>query len=318
MKFLILGGAGFIGSHIADRLIEMNYPVYVVDNLSHGKIEHVHPGVRFIKADITHPGLEQIISSINPTVVYHQAAQINVQTSMKNPLFDANTNVLGTINVLKCCVNTGVKKIVYASSAAAYGPPLYMGIDEAHPRQPISHYGISKYASEMYLETFYRLYGLNYTVLRYANVYGARQDCMDEAGVVAAFIKRLMDGERPVIYGDGSQTRDFVYVKDVVEANIAAISRGRGQTYNIGTGSPVSVLSVFLYLRDIIGADIDPLFELPRPGDIKHSFFNTAKAERELGWEARYPLSLGLKETWHYYCQMASSTRAVSMTITAR
>lgn len=236
LKVLVTGGAGFIGSHLVDRLIESGHQVVVVDNLSKGNCIFVHPKAQFILEDITAPRLGGIFKLEQPEVVFHEAAQIDVQTSVRKPQADAQVNIQGTINVLEACINSGVKKVIYASSAAAYGNPQYLGIDEQHPIDPLSPYGISKHTAEHYLKVYHQLHGLKYTVLRYANVYGPRQDIQGEGGVVSIFINKLLRNQSLTIDGSGEQTRDFIYVHDVVRANLASLDYGDNQIVNVGTG----------------------------------------------------------------------------------
>lgn len=299
-RVLVTGGAGFIGSHLTAALLEQGYEVMVADNLSTGKLYNLpHKGEIFHKLDITTTELLRLVNEFKPAYVFHLAAQVDVQTSLANPLLDAQVNILGTINVLEACREAGVEKLIYASSAAVFGEPRYLGIDEAHPVEPLAPYGVSKHTPEHYLALYGQLYGLRWTALRYANVYGPRQDASGEGGVVAIFADRLLKGQQPLIYGDGEQTRDFIYVADVVAANLAALERGDGGIYNIGTGQATSVLELYDTLRELLaaqGREVPPYALAPaRPGDIRHSYFNPKRAEQELGWHARYSLRQGLE-----------------------
>lgn len=231
MKVLVTGGAGFIGSHVVDCLIESGHETVVVDNLATGKASHVHPKAKLYVTDIRSKELKEIVETEKPRVVIHQAAQVSVKRSVDEPLWDAEINILGTLNLLECCRAANVEKLIYASSAAVYGDPVYVGVDERHLIQPLSLYGVSKYTPELYIKVYHHLYGLNYTILRYANVYGPRQDSEGEGGVVSIFIDKLLKGEQPIIYGDGEQTRDFVYVTDVAQANVMALTRGDGGVF---------------------------------------------------------------------------------------
>lgn len=302
MKVLVTGGAGFIGSHIVDRLIELNYDVCVVDNLSTGKEENINKRAHFYKCDITNFDLiRKIFSLEKPEILIHNAAQISVQASLINPGVDADNNILGTIKLLKCCVEFEVSKVIYPSSAAVYGEPKYLPIDENHPINPVSFYGISKHTSGEYIKIFSALYGLKYTIFRYANVYGPRQDAKGEGGVVSIFIDKLLSNESPVIFGDGEQTRDFVYVKDVVEANMLALDKGDNEIINISTNCPVSVDELYCMLQKITESKKAVLYDKARKGDIKHTCLNNSNAKKFLGWENKYSIKDGLKETVSYY-----------------
>jgi UDP-glucose 4-epimerase len=301
MKVLVTGGAGFIGSHIVHKLLAEGCDVAVVDNLATGSEDRIPSRCPLYKVDVAAGELAEVMAFEKPDYVIHQAAQADVQRSLHDPVGDARTNVLGTVNVLAQCGQLGVKKLIYASSAAAYGHPGYLGIDEQHPAEPISFYGISKYMPEIYIRAFARLHGLKYVILRYANVYGIGQDPKSEGGVVSVFIDRLLRGEQPVIYGDGEQTRDFVYVSDVAEANVLALRRGENTTCNISTNRAVSINELAEMLGIIAGVDIRPIYKEARPGDIRHSRLDNRLAARELGWKPRYSLMRGLKETHAYY-----------------
>ena len=301
MKILVTGGAGFIGSHIVDLLIENGYEVVIVDNLSTGKEEFINKKAIFYKKDITDDDLYEIFEKEKPDYVVHQAAQIDVQRSIDDPVFDAKVNVLGTVNLLECCRKSGVKKIVYASSAAVYGNPEYLPIDEVHKINPISYYGISKHTAEHYFEVYSQLYDLKYTILRYANVYGIRQDPKGEGGVISIFIDKMLKGERPIIFGDGNQTRDFVYVKDVAKANLLALEKGDSEVVNISTNKATSINKLVELMNEIMNTSLEPIYTEPRKGDIVHSYLDNKKALDVLGWKPEYSLEEGLKETIEYY-----------------
>ena len=305
MNVLVTGGAGFIGSNIVDGLIEEGYNmnVVVVDNLSTGKREFVHNDAQFYELDINSSKLEEIIREENITHVIHQAAQIDVQKSIKDPEFDARNNILGMLNLLECCRSCNVEKIVYASSAAVYGDPDYLPLDEEHPIKAMSPYGISKHTPEHYLRMYKHLYNIDYTILRYSNVYGPRQDPKGEGGVVSIFVDRMLEGERPVIYGDGEQTRDFVYVGDVVKANIRALNNGDNELVNISCNTKDSVNDLFQYINEILSAEMNPVYESARDGDIRHSIMDNLRAKEILNWEPEYNLRSGLAETISYYAR---------------
>lgn len=297
MRILVTGGAGFIGSHLTDRLVQDGHEVTVIDNLSHGKRHQVHPLARFYEADLTGPELDGIFKACRPEAVYHHAAQINVVNSLQHPLKDADTNILGTLALLMHCRNYGVKKIVYASSAAVYGTPQYLPVDERHPVKPLSFYGISKHSPEHYIEAFSGLYNIDYTILRYANVYGPRQDPAGEGGVISIFLNKLAKGEAPVIFGDGHQTRDFIYVKDVVSANIAALAKGSGQLLNVSCNRPTSVNELLELLRSLTGIKAVAAYKPAMPGDIRHSVLSNEAAMSALSWSPQYSVEEGLKDT---------------------
>jgi len=299
MKILVTGGAGFIGSHIVDLLVEQGHEVVVIDNLSTGKEENVNKNVKFYRMNILDEQLPQIFLNERPEIVIHQAAQTQVPRSIKEPILDAETNITGTIHLLEACRLSGVRKIVFASTAAVYGNPSYLPIDEQHPIHPLSGYGIGKYAAEQYLEVYHQLYGLKYTVLRYANVYGERQDAKGEGGVIAIFIDRIVQGEPITIFGDGEQTRDYIYVEDIARANIAAIDRGDQEVFNIGTGVSTSVNELVNLLQQISGKPVKKEYKAERFGDIKDSSFNNQKAKALLSWEPKTDLLAGLRKTFH-------------------
>lgn len=302
MRVLVTGGAGFIGSHIVDALIARGDHVSVLDNLSSGRLENIDPRVNFYHGDIRDEQLvRETMRAEKPDCVIHHAAQIDVQASVNDPASDAAVNIIGTINLLEACCTYEVKKIIYASSAAVYGNPVYLPVDEKHPVQPLSGYGISKHTVEHYLAAYRELHGLNFTALRYANVYGPRQDATGEGGVVAIFTDLLLQGKSPRIYGDGGQTRDFICVQDVARANLAAMETGGRGIYNVSTGVPTTVNQLFGTLRDIIGCDTEPLYGSPREGDIRHSYLDPGAVAGGLSWRAALDLTEGLRQTVDFY-----------------
>ena len=302
MKVLVTGGAGFIGSHIVDHLIKNKHEAVVVDNLSTGKEENINSSSVFYRVDITdYKSLEKVFRREKPDYVMHHAAQINIQNSIINPSFDADTNIIGTINLLRCCVKFETKKIIYASSAAVYGDPIYLGVDEEHPVQPLSFYGISKQTPEHYIKVFSELYDLNYTILRYSNAYGIRQDPKGEGGVVSIFVDKLLNKEQPVIFGDGLQTRDFVYVEDIALANLAAIHSGDGEIINISINQPTSLIELLKMMNEICGTNLMPIYTEAKQGDIKTSYLDNGKARQILSWEPLYSLHEGLRLTMEFY-----------------
>lgn len=300
MNVLVTGGAGFIGSSVTEALLRAGHKVIVLDNLSSGHRENVPSQAAFVEASLGSLTAELAIDHYRPDAVIHLAANVKVQKSIQYPLLDAEANINGTIHLLECCRRFGVNKIVYASSAAVYGDPLQSGIDETHPTRPISFYGVSKLTPEMYIRCYSELYGIRHTILRYANVYGIRQSAEGEGGVVSIFVDRMLQGLEPAIYGDGHQTRDFVYVADVAKANLQALTHGDGKTVNVGTGRQTSLLELYDRVAEISGFDKMPTFREARAGDIRHSYFNVSMARQALNWSPSFSLEEGLRLTVDY------------------
>lgn len=309
MKAMVTGGAGFIGSHVVDALLEQGISVIVVDDLSTGLREQVSSLATFYRIPLLDPRLEQVFALEQPDAVIHQAAQVSVEASLRDPLFDAGNNILGTIRLLEHCRKHGVAKMVYASSCAVYGNPLTDPIAEEHPIQPLSAYGVSKATPELYLKLYHDLYGIRYTALRYANVYGPRQRTGGEGAVVPAFINRLLRNQPPVVHGDGLQQRDFVYVKDVAKANVAALSVASSNVLNIGSGSSLSILELLQLLQTEIGHDVLPVHGPFRSGDIRQSRLTGARAFEVLKWKPQYGFQEGLRETVAFYQKTADRQR---------
>jgi UDP-glucose 4-epimerase len=301
MEVLVTGGAGFIGSNIVDRLIEEGHKVIVVDNLSTGKKENLNEKAEFYQLDIRDQELKKVFKENNITHVIHHAAQIDVQHSIEDPLFDAQNNILGTINVLEIAKKYGVEKIIYASSAAVYGEPDYLPVDEEHPIKAMSPYGITKHTPEHYIKMYSELYNLKYTIFRYSNVYGPRQDPKGEGGVVSIFVDKMLTEERPVIFGDGEQTRDFIHVYDIVKANLMALEKGDNILVNVSTESRDSVNDLVDYLNEILPYNLEAINEEARKGDILHSSLANGKAKELLDWTPDYDLRAGLEQTVEYY-----------------
>ena len=302
MKILVTGGAGFIGSHLVDALIERGDEVVVVDNLSTGCRENVNPQTELYELSVGDLGLADIFERERPDIVSHHAAQIDLRRSVAEPLFDAQENILGSLNVIVNAVRYGVRNFIYASSGGAiYGEPQYLPVDENHPINPTSQYGVSKHTVEHYLHSYALQYGLNYVVLRYPNVYGPRQNPLGEAGVVAIFARQMLGGERPTIFGSGDKTRDYTHVSDVVSANLLAMEQGKNAICNIGTGVETSDQDIFDALAAALGYDSPPLYTSVRPGEIQRICLDWSKAERELGWRPQLPLKEGIVNTVAYF-----------------
>jgi len=302
MKVLVTGGAGFIGSHLVDRLVQEGHEVIVVDNLSTGKRRNLNRGARFYKVDIQSWRLERVFRNERPNVVMHLAAQMDVRKSVEDPMFDAQVNILGTLNILQQTVKHGVRKVVFSSSGGAiYGEQDTYPAPETHATKPLSPYGLSKLCGEQYLSYFQRVGGLQVVNLRYANVYGPRQDPEGEAGVVAIFVQKLLNNEQAVINGNGRQTRDFVFVEDVVEANLAMMGQETDGTYNVGTGVETSINDLFRILVQHTGSNCKEVHGPAKKGEQARSVIDASKLRHELSWEPKMTLSDGLKRTVEYF-----------------
>jgi UDP-glucose 4-epimerase len=302
MKILVTGGAGFIASHIADAYIEKGHEVVIIDNLSTGRKENVNPRAKFIQIDIQDKALETIFKSEKFDLVNHHAAQMDVRRSVEDPIYDAQVNALGFLNILQNCVKHGVKKAIFSSSGGAiYGEQDYFPADENHKTQPYSPYGITKLIGEKYLFFYDLTYKLKYTALRYANVYGPRQNPHGEAGVVAIFTTRLLQGVQPIINGTGEQTRDFVFVKDVVQANLKALDRTESDVFNIGTAKETNVNQLYGMLKESVGSPFEEKHGPAKEGEQMRSVVDYRKAEQVLGWKPQHTLQAGLKETVEYF-----------------
>lgn len=299
MKILVTGGAGFIGSHTVDLLIAKGHEVVIVDNLSNGKVENVNKNAKFYKADIKSQELMEIFEKEKPEAVIHLAAHINLRKSMENPDHDMKENVFGTLNVLECCKKAGVKKIIYSSTAAVYGEPSYLPVDEKHPVNPTSPYGLSKSIAENYLKLYSRLYGINYVIHRYANVYGPRQDPLGEAGVISIFTDKLLSDHDAEIFGSGKQTRDYVFVEDVARANALALEAENG-TYNIGTGKPTSVNELFDIIKKRANSSSSAVHKEPK-NEVMHLHFSTVLAKEKMKWSPETSLENGIEKTLKHF-----------------
>ena len=302
MKILVTGGAGFIASHITDAFINEGHSVTVIDNLSTGFEKNVNPKAKFIKADIGDTNLLQLFEKEKFDVVNHHAAQMDVRKSVADPAFDANTNIIGTINLLQCCIKTNVKKFMFASTGGAvYGEQNYFPADENHPTSPCSPYGISKLAVEKYLFFYKFQYNFNYTVLRYANIYGPRQNSKGEAGVVAIFTTKLLANEQPVINGTGKQTRDYVFVGDVVKANLTTLKDDVCDIYNVGTEKETDVNELFNKLNHLTGNNKEEKHGPPAAGEQMRSVITSERLFKKFGWKPSTNIEEGLKATVEFF-----------------
>ncbi len=302
MKVLVTGGAGFIGSHLVDRLVLEGHETVVVDNLVTGKRRNINRAARFYKMDIQSWRLERVFRNERPNVVMHLAAQMDVRKSVEDPMYDAQVNVLGTLNVLQQAVKHGVRKVVFSSSGGAiYGEQETYPAPESHVTKPLSPYGLSKLCGEQYLSYYQRVSGLQAVSLRYANVYGPRQDPEGEAGVVAIFIQKMLNNEQAVINGNGRQTRDFVFVEDVVEANLAMMGQESQGTYNVGTGVETSINDLFRILVQHTGSTCKEIHGPAKKGEQARSVIDNTKLRHEMSWEPKADLSDGLKKTVEYF-----------------
>jgi UDP-glucose 4-epimerase len=302
VRILVTGGAGFIGSHVADAFLNAGHEVAVVDDLSTGNRANLNLNIKLFQYDIRDPALDQVFRDFRPDVVDHHAAQANVPASVTDPVYDASVNVLGGLNLLRLSAAHNVRKFIYISSGGAmYGEPEHLPAPETTPARPLSPYGASKAALEAWLGVYQRTYGLDYTVLRYANIYGPRQGVREEGAVVAVFATRMARDEPVTIDGTGEQTRDFVYVGDCVTANVAALERGSGESFNIGTGQATSIRTIFDHMAEVSGYTQQPRFGPPRKGDVQRIVLDATKAREQLGWQAQMPLSKGLAETFAFF-----------------
>jgi UDP-glucose 4-epimerase len=298
MRCLVTGGAGFIGSHVVDALIEAGHEVTVVDDLSTGRRENLNPRARFVESSIRSAELASVFGHARPEVVFHLAAQINVTASVNNPEFDAETNVLGTIQLLEQCVRVGVKRFIFTSTGGAiYGSPKALPVSEEAPVAPLSPYAASKLCGEEYVKLYQRMYGLTYVILRYTNVFGPRQVPHGECGVCAVLTELMLQGRQPTLFGFGEPVRDYVYVGDVAKANVLALNKGDGACLNICSGKPTTVNEIFEALKVAIGYALDPMRKPLRPGEVEKIYCTNDLARRVLGWTPSISLEEGLKET---------------------
>jgi UDP-glucose 4-epimerase len=302
MKILITGGAGFIGSHVADAYVGLGHEVVVVDNLSTGKQEFVNPNAQFIEADITdQETIQSIISVQRPDIINHHAAHIQVGHSVEDPQFDATNNILGTLNIMEIAKEIPVKKVIFASTGGAIYGDKPTPFNETMKEEPLAPYGVSKRAAELYLNYYYELYSIPYVCLRYSNVYGPRQNAHGESGVVAIFSEAIMKDKAPIINGDGTHTRDYVYISDVVEANVLALKTDFVGELNIGTKTEISTNDVFDKVVRLFGKDFKREYGPERPGEQVTSSLDASKAKAKLGWEPKVRFDEGVAKVAEWY-----------------
>lgn len=303
MKVLVTGGAGFIGSHVVEKLLDYKFEVVVVDNCVTGFQGNVPEGIKLYQMDVNGPEVASVFKREKPDYVIHLAAQASVIASMNDPYLDFFTNTAGTVNILHLSKKYNVKKFLFASTAAVYGEPSYLPIDENHFIHAESFYALSKYSAESYIQHYSTFYGLSSCIFRFSNVYGPRQNANGEAGVISIFIDRLLADEKVSIYG-GSQTRDFIYVKDIAVACLYALVEGATGVFNISSCTETKIDDLFFQISEVAGVHLNPIYELEREGEIQKSVLNNRKAIEALNWQPQYSLSKGLDETIQYYSNL--------------
>ncbi len=304
MKILITGGAGFIGSHIGDFLVENEHKVIILDNLSSGKKENINPKAKLIEADVTDfPKIEEIFAEEKPEIVYHLAAQMDVRKSVEDPLFDSKTNILGSLNLLNLSVKYKIKKFIFSSTGGAtYGDTDNRPTPETETEWPLSPYGVAKLSVDKFLNYFHQIHGLNYVSLRYGNVYGPRQNPHGEAGVIAIFFNKMLKGDQPVINGDGLQTRDYVFVSDVAKANLLALQNfEKTGIFNVGTGVETNVNQLFQEINQHFENKFPKIHGEAKKGEQKTSCLSFEKIKQEFGWKPEVDFEEGVKRTWEWF-----------------
>lgn len=312
-NILVTGGAGFVGSHIVDAYIAAGHNVVVVDDLFTGHEKNVNSKAIFHNLDVRDARIEKLFQEYKFDLVNHQAARGNVRASMEDPMTYADVNVRGAVNLLECCRKYCTRKIIYSSTGGCvYGEPRYLPADEEHPLQPRDPYGASKASYELYLPVYQMNYGLNYTILRYPNVYGPRQDPFGEAGVVSIFIGQMLRNVQPTINGDGEQLRDYVYVSDVVRANVLVMDRGDNDVFNVGWGKGTSVNQIFHALKKVLNADVPEEHGPPKLGEVRETYLNSERARQKLGWVPQVTLQEGLKRTADYFAPLIKIAAVVA------
>ena len=300
-KCLVTGGAGFIGSHVVDILVNKGYSVVVVDNLSNGDQKFINPQAKFYQQDITQENLIDIFSAEQPDYVFHLAAHVKLRESLENPISDAATNILGTINVLECCRRANVKKIIYTSTAARVGEPQYLPVDENHPINPCSPYGISKHTAEHYVWLYNYLYQLDYLILCFGNVYGPR-DNPDSTRVTSVFIDHLLRDQAPTINGDGEQTRDFIFVLDLADFLVDSLTKNPPhRLFHLANGQEISINEIYQILVSLTGSQLVAKHQPAITGEVKKIVLDTSLAQQELGWHPQHTIQQGLQETLQWF-----------------
>lgn len=306
MKVIVTGGAGFIGSHLVNKLIKKGHKVVVADNLSTGKKENLNKKAKFYKVDICSPKIAEIFEIERPEIVYHYAAQIDVRKSTENPMEDAKINILGSLNLIQNLTSnikhqTSRPKFIFASSVGVYGEPKTLPVKESHPLNPMAPYPVTKVAVEKYLN-YYQSQGLNFVSLRYSNIYGPRQlSEIGEGGAIAIFIKKILNGEKPIIFGSGLQTRDFLFVADAVEAAILSLKAPPGSIYNVSTNKEITIKALLKLTSEILNKKLQLIFKPLQQGEIIKSRIDYSKIKKELGWQPKYNLEKGLRETVKWF-----------------
>jgi len=302
MKILVTGGAGFVGSHLVDRLIKENHKVVTIDNLSTGKKRNINPKAKFYKIDICNPRISDIFKKEKPEVIFHYAAHINARESVENSIFDAKINILGSLNVLENCRRSKVKKVFFASSGGEiYGAADKIPTPENYSLRPMSPYGVGKLAIEKYLDSYYQLFDLPYVILRYGNIYGPRQNPYGEAGVIAIFAAKMLRNKQPLIHGDGRQTKDYIFIDDAIEATVLSFKNNFRGILNIGTGKEKSVLEIFRMIKNLTNSRVKKKYIPCPPCVFKRGCLSIKKIKKGLGWRPRYPLNKGLEITVDWF-----------------
>ena len=300
-KILVTGGAGFIGSNVADSFISLGHEVVVLDDLSTGFKENINKKARFYKFDIRSSEVEKVFKDERFDILCHHAAQVDLRKSMQEPILDAEIGIIGSLNLLFCCLKYQVKKVIFASSAGVYGEQEYFPADENHPLKPVAPYSMAKLIVEKYLKFYRRSNGLEYVILRYSNVYGPRQIPKGEAGVVAIFYENLLNGKGAKIYGDGKQTRDFVFIDDVVKANVLALNHGTSEIFNIATSVETDINMLFRLIRESAGSKQEEIHASAVSGEQKRSALDISKAKKHLRWQPEHTLENGIEKTIRFY-----------------
>ncbi|MGA1796580.1 MAG: NAD-dependent epimerase/dehydratase family protein [bacterium] len=302
MRILVTGGAGFIGSHCADAFLRAGHEVVIVDNLSSGRRENLPERARFHHLDIRDQRMKDVVAEERPEVICHHAAQVSVRISVDDPVLDAEINIIGGIRLVGYAKEFGVRRFIFSSTGGAiYGEQVEFPATESHPTRPLCPYGVAKLSFEKYLDYYHQIFGLDYSILRYSNIYGPRQDPFGEAGVVAIFTERFLEGKQPVINGDGEQTRDFLYVGDVARANVMALDLEGSHCINIGTGQETSINAIFNLLKDLTGSDMGEVHGPAKMGEQQRSVIAPRLAFDRMGWRPEMSLKAGLALTVEYF-----------------